>query len=443
MPLDRNRVAVVGAGGHIGLPLSIVLADVGFDVVGVERNTALNEVLSDGVVPYVEHGAQPLLQRALERGNLTFTADCAAMATAGTLVVILGTPIDDNMNPRIDPLIELMHAHAAVMPTGQLIVLRSTVSPGTTALLRSVLEAGSGLREGEDFHLVFAPERVLQTRAVEEIRSLPQLVGAFCAASFESAQEFFGRFVTKRCLQLTPVEAELGKLITNMSRYVSFALANEFWMICDSHGANAHAVIAACNEEYPRLDLPRPGPNVGGPCLYKDGYYLTEGIAYQDLISTSFRINEAVPRYLLTKVASMTSLRRVGVLGLAFKANCDDTRNSLSYKLMKQIRGMHAEPVPVDPFVPEFSDLQRLRHVDAVILMTPHAEFSSLGHILNAVDNPAAVVADMWNFWPETAACAPNGIYRAQDALPRALPRPRRGEHEMVSTQFERDGVSA
>ena len=159
----------------------------------------------------------------------------------------------------------MMSAHAPNIPDGQLIVLRSTVSPRTTELLRVVLEEGSGKKEGEDFHLVFAPERVLQTRAVEEIQALPQIVGSFNEAGFLAAQKFFGRFVEKRCIRLTPVEAELGKLITNMYRYVSFAVANEFYMICDSYGANSHAVIAACNEDYARLDLPRPGPNVGGP----------------------------------------------------------------------------------------------------------------------------------------------------------------------------------
>jgi UDP-N-acetyl-D-mannosaminuronic acid dehydrogenase len=219
--------------------------------------------------------------------------------------------------------------------------------------------------------------------------------------------------VAKRCIRLTPVEAELGKLITNMSRYVSFAMANEFYMICDSYGANSHAVIAACNEDYKRLDFPRPGPNVGGPCLYKDGYYLTERIQYPEIIASSFRINESVPRYLLDKVVAITRLRRVGVLGLAFKADCDDTRNSLSYKLIKQIRGLHAEPVAVDPYVPELADMDRLAGVDALFLMTPHSEFKDLDHLLSIVDNPDCIVVDMWNFWPITAEMSPDGVFRA------------------------------
>ncbi len=291
------------------------------------------------------------------------------------------------------------------------------MSPGTTDLLRSVLEQGSGRTEGVDFHLVFAPERVLQTRAVEEIQNLPQLVGAFTEASFARAEAFFGRFIAKRCIPMKPVEAELGKLITNMSRYVSFAMANEFYMICNTYGANSHAVIAACNEDYPRLDLPIPGPNVGGPCLYKDGYYLTEHISYPEIIANAFRVNESMPRYLLDRVLAIAKPRRVGILGLAFKANCDDTRNSLSYKLIKQVRGINAEPVPVDPYVPEAADLSRLRGVDALILMTPHREFADLDAVLAVVDNPDCIVVDAWNFWPATSSASPDGIYRADRAM--------------------------
>ncbi|MEP7019184.1 MAG: nucleotide sugar dehydrogenase [Pseudonocardiales bacterium] len=409
----RDRISIVGAGGHIGLPLSVVLAEAGFDVYGIDRSSELNSRLNQGEIPYVEHGAQPLMNRALSRGNLRFTADDSSLATSDVIVVIIGTPVDDNLNPRIDPLIEVMKRHASRMPHGQLIVLRSTVSPGTTELLRAVLETGSGTKEGEGFFLVFAPERVLQTRAVEEIQSLPQLVGAFCDASFDRASSFFSRFVSRRTIRLTPVEAELGKLITNMSRYVSFALANEFYMICDSHGANAHSVIAACNEDYPRLDLPRPGPNVGGPCLYKDGYYLTEKIQFPEIIANSFKINESVPRYLLEKVRAVADLKRVGVLGLAFKANCDDTRNSLSYKLIKQVKGMHAEPIAVDPYVPQFADPTHLKGVDALFLMTPHDEFKNLPEWLTIVDNPNCIVVDMWNFWTETSALSHDGVYRA------------------------------
>lgn len=415
----HDHVAILGAGGHIGLPLSVVLAEAGFRVTGIDRNAEMNKILMQGVVPYVEHGCKELLDRALERKNLIFTDDESGMTTAEALVVIIGTPVDENLNPRIDALLSIFNKHTDNIPKGQLIVLRSTVSPGTTALLRTILEERTGMTEGKDFFLVFAPERVLQTRAVDEIRRLPQLIGAFSEASFERARTFFERFIDNKCIRLEPVEAELGKLITNMSRYISFAMANEFYMICDSYGANAHKVIASCNLDYPRLNLPRPGANVGGPCLYKDGYYLIDRIAYPEIIASAFKINESVTRYLLDKVVARTRLRRAGILGMAFKADCDDTRNSLSFKLQKQLRGIHCEPVGVDPYLEDKSDMSRLKGVDAVFLMTPHKEFRDLGAILAAVDNPDCLLVDMWNFWDENSGLSHNGIYTAREALAR------------------------
>ncbi len=290
-----QSVALVGAAGHIGMPLSVVLAKAGYQVTGIDRNQAINAMLMQGQIPYVEHGAQELLDEALAKQTLIFTHDDSALATAETVVLIIGTPVDDNLNPRIDPLLEILSKHAPRMPRSQLIILRSTVSPGTTELLKKILEDRTGMKEGTDFFLVFAPERVLQTRAVEEIQSLPQLIGAFSDAGFERAQAFFGKFLQNQCMRLTPVEAELGKLITNMARYVSFALANEFYMICDSYGANSHRVIQACNKDYPRLNLPRPGSNVGGPCLYKDGYYLIDRIPYQEIIVVPLKSMKALP----------------------------------------------------------------------------------------------------------------------------------------------------
>lgn len=420
-------MVIIGAGGHVGLPLSLVLADAGFDVVGVDENARVNESLSRGELPYVEEDAAELLRRGLDRGALRFTTSVEDIASADTIVVVIGTPIDENLNPRIDPLLSIFEKNAARLRRGQLVVLRSTVSPGTTELVKAMIERTTGLREGDDFQLVFAPERVLQTRAVQEIRHLPQLIGAFSEAGFERARAFFARFVENRCLRLSPVEAELGKLITNMSRYVSFALANEFHMICDAHGANSHRVIRACGVDYPRFTLPRPGANVGGPCLYKDGYFLTDRIPYAELIANAFKVNESIPGYLVEAVRRRTPLRRAGILGMTFKADCDDTRNSLSFRLQKKLRGIDCEPVPVDPFLPDFADASRLRGVDALFLMTPHTAFARLDRILAHVGNRACVIADMWDHWPVGEALSHNGIYtagEAQDALAReAMPR--------------------
>ncbi len=412
--MDPKRVSVIGACGHVGLPLALVMADVGYDVVGIDLNAEAVKVVAGGKIPYVEHGAQELLDKLLPAGRLRFEMTYGSVQAADVVVIIIGTPIDDNLNPRVDPLLNLVRELKGMLRKDQLIILRSTVSPGITELVKAELEEGTGMVEGREFSLVFAPERVLQTRAVQEIASLPQLIGAFNDVGFERAAAFFSRFNKSKMIRLTPLGAELGKLITNMARYVSFALANEFYLIADSFGANAHEIIRACNEGYPRLDLPRPGPNVGGPCLYKDGYYLLSRMAFPTLVGTAFKINESMPMVIVRKLMSLHKARKVGVLGLAFKADCDDTRNSLSYKVRKLLRNERCEIVDVDPYVAGKADLERLRGVDAIILMTPHKEFRSLKKILQAVGHDQCVVADLWNFWSVQPAPA-DGVYWAKN----------------------------
>jgi UDP-N-acetyl-D-mannosaminuronic acid dehydrogenase len=273
------------------------------------------------------------------------------------------------------------------------------------------------LVEGKDISLVFAPERVLQTKAIEEIASLPQLIGAFNDQGFEKAKLFFEKFVRSKIIRLSPLEAELGKLITNMARYVSFALANEFYLLADNFGANAHRIIAACNFDYPRLDIPSPGPNVGGPCLYKDGYYLLNRLPFPEIISCAFKINESMPAVIINKILQHHTPQKVGVLGLTFKANCDDIRNSLSFKLRKQLRNERCEIVDVDPYVAGTKDFESLRGVDTLILMTPHDQFRDLRRILNAIDNKNCLIVDLWNFWSENLDLSHDGLYTASEVI--------------------------
>jgi UDP-N-acetyl-D-mannosaminuronic acid dehydrogenase len=335
---------------------------------------------------------------------------------ADVIVIVLGTPIDENLNPRFGILKELMRTIEPFLRPGQLIVLRSTVSPGTTARVKELIEQLRGWQLGEDFYLVFGPERVLQGRSIEELESLPQIVGAFDDESFSRAEAFFSSYVQNECIRLSPVEAELGKLVTNMARYLSFAFANEVYLIADTWGANANRMIDAINRDYPRLGIPRPGPNVGGPCLYKDGYFLLERLPFPDLISTSFKINEGMTAQIAIKIEKMPNIQKIGILGMTFKADNDDVRNSLSFKLRKQLdNGIH-ELVCVDPFVEQYSDFEQLQGADCLVLMTPHTEFSDLKRIARLVNNPDCQVIDIWGFWQGMRYQSDNGVFRMGDA---------------------------
>jgi UDP-N-acetyl-D-mannosaminuronic acid dehydrogenase len=409
-----QNVAVVGGAGHVGLPLAILLANRGFGATGIDLDEEKNRRILDGIMPFSEELGQEYLERALALRTLAMTTTYDVLCQSDVIVFVIGTPIDGNLNPDFRPLEWALETAIPHLRRGQLVVLRSTVSPGTTDHVRSIIESRTMMRVGEDIDLVFAPERVVQGRAIVEMQSLPQLVGAFDPQGYQHAVAFFSQFVTNRCFFLTPVEAELAKLFANVYRYVNFALSNEFYLHASAHGANIHRILDAACADYPRLQIPRPGPNVGGPCLYKDGWFLAETNPYADLTSTAFRINEAMPAQVVALLAGR-SLRRVAILGMTFKADSDDPRNSLSYKLRKLLGRRDYDVVCCDPYLPEYSDLSKLAGVEAAILMTPHAKFRDLGRIVGTIANPDCVFIDIWGFWEEMKYAARGCAFTSRD----------------------------
>ena len=413
------KVAVIGAGGHVGFPFSLVVADAGHDVVGIDINECICLTLNAGVIPYVEYGASEVFERVRSNNKIVFTPDSSEMADCDVIAIMMGTPVDGEGNPRLDDILDFVQTNLAYfIKPNALVILRSTVSPGTTEIIRKVLEREAKLIEGQDYHLVFCPERVAQAHGIEESKKFPQLIGAFSEAGFKKAEAFFSTFVNNKCFFLSPREAEVGKLITNMYRYVSFALANEFYMIADKQGVDIHKVIDAANFDYGRMAVPKPGPNVGGPCLFKDGKFLLTDIHFADLIQTSFHINEGMPDYIFNRIKSMNSnLNRILVLGLTFKADCDDTRNSLSYKFMKVCKKNGVEAHPVDPYLHLYDvspdEIDKSQY-DAVVLMTPHTQFREQHMEWIRGLNDECIIVDVWKNWP-TSQVSHNGIYKVED----------------------------
>jgi UDP-N-acetyl-D-mannosaminuronic acid dehydrogenase len=414
------KVAVIGGAGHVGLPLALALADHGNKTVGIDIDEVAVERISGGSMPFYEEGADAMLERCLESGKLRMTTDLSSARAADVIVVIPGTPVDENFNPSLGGLMQLVKSDLCpLLRKGQQVILRSTVSPGTTDRVKRTIEDKTGMIEGEDFYLIYAPERVLQGRAISEISHLPHIIGAYSQESFERVSGFFETFSRANRHYMKPVEAEIGKLITNMTRYVNFALANEFHMIADLYDANINKIIDACKDDYPRLNLPGPGPNVGGPCLFKDGWFLIEKIPFNDLIVSAFRINEGMPAQIVAKLSEIEHVETVAILGMAFKANSDDIRNSVSFKLKKQLTFQGYDVRCVDPHIPGYGDWSVLKGADALVLMSPHEEFRDLAKLMEWVGNPGALLVDIWGFWPEMRHLSANGYFLYKEILNR------------------------
>jgi len=425
-------VSVIGAAGHVGLPFSLVLAEAGYTVFGIDTNEELVVKLNNGILPYQEEGAQALLSKALRKrdqspwtpGSILFMDTYSNLEISDVIAIMMGTPVDEEGNPRLDGILNFVSnvliLELKKVPTNiPLIMLRSTVSPGTTEIIKDLLEKGLDKKEGQGFHLVFCPERVAQGVGIKEAKKFPQLIGAFSELSFTVAANFFGQFVEKTSIYLTPREAELGKLMTNMWRFITFALANEFYMIGQKQNVDIHKIIDAINLDYPRMNLPKPGPNVGGPCLFKDGKFLLDDVPYSDLIRTSFDINEGMPDYIYSIIKEkVTNPKLAIILGATFKADSDDIRQSLSYKMRKVLIKHGVESFMIDGIDPKLlknkSSKVNSEDVDVIILMTPHFQFYDWLSTRSSPFRDDCLVIDIWKYLDKSKQTK-TGIYYIKD----------------------------
>jgi UDP-N-acetyl-D-mannosaminuronic acid dehydrogenase len=382
-------MVVVGGCGHVGLPLALSLADCGYKV-GIDDIDA-NKVayVKAGNVPFLENGADALLRKLLPTGRLELASDPSLVESTDTVILVIGTPIDEFMNPSVrifDKVLDELMPH---LKNSTMIVLRSTVFPGTTESVERRLRAA-----GIQADVVFCPERIAEGHALEELRTLPQLVGASSDRAFEKASRLFERLGVST-VRTTPLEAELAKLLTNTWRYMKFAIANQFFQIAHRSGVDYNNVLEAIRHDYPRAaDLPGPG-FAAGPCLLKDTMQLS---AYTPdhfpMGQAAMQINEGLPNYIVDTLNSRKSLqgRTVGILGMAFKGESDDPRASLSYKLRKLAAFKGARVMCTDPFIedPSFESLEKvLSESDVLVIAAPHRAYKK-------IDVAGREVVDIW-----------------------------------------------
>ena len=383
-------VCIIGGCGHIGLPLGVILANKGKKVCTLDINKASVKIVQSGRIPFIEEGIEPLLRKGLENGNLTVTTDPKCITESRVVICVIGTPVDEHLNPNFGLMKKLVDQYFDYFRDEQTLILRSTVYPGISERIRAWFAD-----RGKNIHVAFCPERIVEGKAMTELESLPQIISSFSEEGLSAAKNLFS-VLTSDIVKVSPMEAELTKLFNNAWRYIKFAAANQFYMIANNYGLDFYKIHHAMTHNYDRAkDFPRPGL-AAGPCLFKDSMQLG-AFNHDDFYMghLAMLINEGLPNYIIKKLKEKYDLSKMtaGILGMAFKADCDDARESLSYKLKKILQIQARHTLCTDPYVDDKRLLpleEVLDKSDIIIIATPHSVYRGL-----KLDSK--IVADVWN----------------------------------------------
>ena len=385
----ENIVAtVVGGGGHVGLPLSIVLATSGIKTYAFDISQEVVDKINGGQMPFLEQDAEVQLGKALSTEKLIATTDPICISKSQYVIVVVGTPVDEYLSPNPNTVVSELLSLESWLNENQVVILRSTVFPGVTRKAYDEL-----LKRFPNIRIAYCPERIVEGQALSEIRTLPQIVGAYDQRSFKAAKNLFD-LIGVESLSVKPEVAELAKLFTNVWRYIKFAAANQFWMMANDLGVDYEEVRKAISYNYPRAsDLPGAG-FTAGPCLFKDTMQLSALVQQNfPLGHSAMMINEGTPGYLVRRIKEKYDLKNatVGILGMAFKGNVDDTRSSLAYKLRKLLIFECKSVLICDPLTKDMrnTDLDIVvESSDILVIGAPHDLYRTL-----EINKP---VIDIW-----------------------------------------------
>jgi UDP-N-acetyl-D-mannosaminuronic acid dehydrogenase len=396
-----HDVAVIGL-GRVGLPLAITFADHGLSVLGVDKDADRLATLRDGRMPFKEPDTEAPLARALATGRLALSERAADAAQADTIILTLGTPSFSHIEIDMSDIRTVLDVLLPLLREGQLLVLRSTVAPHTTEFVAGYLEKHRGFTVGENIFVAHVPERIAADRFMAEIGTLPCIVGGVGEGSGERAAQVFERLGAP-IVQTSPVQAELAKIWANILRYATFALPNLLMMDCERYGANVFEVIDLINRDYPRGGIAQPG-FTAGTCLRKDFAFSEERSNAPGMLLAVSRVNESVPLFLVEGIKRRLGdlrERKVAVLGLAFKGDTDDERDSLSHKLIRMLERELADVSVHDPVVatPTSPFDEAVAGADVVVVATNHSAYSNAEALASIARTaaPDCLVVDPWN----------------------------------------------
>ncbi len=396
----NNKITIIGGCGRIGLPVGMAIAELGYFVTLLDINDCAVNTVNNQVMLYDEEGENGLLSSVISSNHLEASVCPECIRDSDLIIFTIGTTANDDLSEN-NSCIKVVKQYLEYFNDEQVLIFCSTLAPGTMEYINEFF-CTTDLRPS----LAYCPERVAQGKVLVELKKYPHIISALDNKALEVVGNLFSKLTGKDVIELSVKEAELAKLFCNAARYVNFAIANQFLQIADSVGANFNNIFNAIKRDYPRMQHFKSPGLTAGPCLVKDTYQLAklESDAYS-LCRTALEINNGFPQYIVNKIKQIIGKDHlesitVGILGMSFKANIDDIRDSHSIKLADLLRALQANLLLHDPYLKgsvrsqlNLVDLDLFSSADIIVLGVPHQKYE--GYIA-----PHEIpVVDVWNFF--------------------------------------------
>ena len=409
--MSYKTLCVVGL-GYIGLPTASTFATHGLRVVGVDINPEIVQKLNQGEVHLFEPGLRTLVQAAVQSGNLVVRSQ---PEPADAFIIAVPTPFKEDKRADLDFVTAAAEAIVPHLKSGNLVILESTSPPRTTVDMVAPILEKSGLKAGQDFDLAYSPERVLPGQILRELIENARVIGGITPASAQAGKDLYGTFVTGDIIMTDATTAEMVKLMENTYRDINIAAANEFARLADQFQVDIWEAIALANR-HPRVKILNPGPGVGGHCISVDPWFLVEAAPENaQLILGARRVNDEQPAYVVDFLRRKTGAlqgKKIAALGLAYKADVDDLRESPAISTVELLRDAGAQVITYEPFKTDFTvdDIpaaanlkEAIKEADLILLLVGHTQFKTLVPQEVKALTAAAEVVDAVNLWERTA----------------------------------------
>ena len=388
--IKRNNVSIIGGAGHVGAPLGLALSSKGYNVVLVDKNSKNIKKINQGQMPFLEEGCEKLLKKAVSKKKIFATKKLSYVSQCKYIIICLGTPINNKFKPDLKKFINFFYVLRKYLNKNHVIIIRSSIYPGVCDKIYKIIK-------NHCRNLSYCPERIAQGKSLIELPKLSQIISGINDKAKKESKKIFKK-ICKKIIFAEIIEAELIKLFSNAYRYINFSISNQFYLICQKEGLDFFKIRKIMRDSYNRnANIPLAG-FTAGPCLLKDTMQLSSFYNHKfPLFKAAMKINESLPKLIIDKLSNENNLRKktVGVLGLSFKADNDDIRDSLSMKLLENLKSKKIKTLQSDEYYKDKKNISKnelIKKSDIIIIATPHKAYKKIKI------NKTKTLIDIWGF---------------------------------------------